>query len=73
MSEVEKVSILGAQTIHVGYGIQAHIVEETITNTASSTYVIITDTNMASTQPFIKLVEKLTKKLNEKRPQISST
>lgn len=69
MSEVEKVSILGAKTIHVGYGIQDHIVEETITNTASSTYVIITDTNMASTQPFIKLVEKFTKKLNEKRPE----
>ena len=47
MSEVEKLSILGAKTIHVGYGIQDHIVEETITNTASSTYVIITDTNIA--------------------------
>lgn len=69
MSEVEKVSILGAKTIHVGYGIQDHIVEETITNMASSTYVIITDTNMANTQPFIKLVEKFTRKLNEKRPE----
>lgn len=69
MSEVEKVSILGAKTIHVGYGIQDHIVEETITNQASSTYVIITDTNMASTQPFIRLVEKFKAKLVEKRPE----
>lgn len=69
MTEVEKVSILGAKTIHVGYGIQDHIVEETITNKASSTYVIITDTNMAATKPFNTLVEKFQKKLEEKRPE----
>lgn len=69
MSEVEKVSILGAKTIHVGYGIQDHIVEETIQNKASSTYVIVTDTNMARTQQFTRLVEKFEKRLGEKRPE----
>lgn len=69
MSSVEKVSILGSETIHVGYGIQNHIVEETITNKASSTYVIITDENIAKTKPFNKLVEKFNKKLAEKRPE----
>lgn len=69
MSSVEKVSILGTKSIHVGYGIQDHIVLETITNKASSTYVIITDTNMAQTQPFKKLSASFEKTLKEQRPE----
>lgn len=69
MSQVEKVSILGSETIHVGYGIQDHIVEETISNKASSTYVIITDSNMARTKPYLKLVSSFEQKLKEKRPE----
>ncbi|KAM9937669.1 hypothetical protein OXX80_002806 [Metschnikowia pulcherrima] len=55
MSGVEKVSILGSDTIHVGYGIQDHIVAETLANEKSSTYVIITDSNMERTAAFQKL------------------
>jgi pentafunctional AROM polypeptide len=68
MSQVEKVSILGSKTIHVGYGIQDHIVRETIANEVSSTYVIITDTNMAQTIPFKKLVESFSDNLAKERP-----
>lgn len=68
MSQVQKVSILGSDTIHVGYGIQDHIVEEVLTTKASSTYVIITDTNLARTEPFKKLHEKFGHQLVAKRP-----
>lgn len=43
---VEKVSILGNDTIHVGYQIQDHICREIVETQASSTYVIVTDTNL---------------------------
>lgn len=56
MSKVVKVSILGSESIHVGYGIQDHIVEETLTTLKSSTYVFITDRNMEATAPYQKLV-----------------
>lgn len=69
MASVEKVSILGSETIHVGYGIQNHIVEETITALASSTYVIVTDTNLAKTLPFLELRDKFSGTLVEKRPE----
>lgn len=55
MTGVEKVTILGRDSIHVGYEIQDHIVEETLANEKSSTYVIITDSNMEKTAPFQKL------------------
>lgn len=44
--KVEKVSILGNDTIHVGYRIQDHICREIVQTQASSTYVIVTDTNL---------------------------
>ncbi|KAK6201506.1 pentafunctional arom polypeptide, shikimate 5-dehydrogenase [Scheffersomyces amazonensis] len=69
MSTIEKVSILGAETIHVGYGIQDHIVEVVINTKASSTYVIITDTNMGRTEPFSKLTQLFASKLKELRPE----
>lgn len=68
MSAVEKVSILGTESIHVGYGIQDHIVEQTLRTEKSSTYVIITDTNMEKTQPFQKLVSAFEAKLAVLRP-----
>lgn len=43
---VEKVTILGSDTIHVGYKIQDHICREIVGNLKSSTYVIVTDTNL---------------------------
>ncbi|EGW30733.1 uncharacterized protein SPAPADRAFT_142469 [Spathaspora passalidarum NRRL Y-27907] len=69
MSKVEKVTILGKDTIHVGYGIQDHIVSEIIANKASSTYVIITDTNLARTQPFNKLKTNFETQLKQERPE----
>lgn len=68
MATVEKVSILGSETIHVGYGIQEHIVEEILKTQNSSTYVIITDANMAKTTPYIKLKSKFEQELNAKKP-----
>lgn len=52
---VEKVSILGTDSIHVGYGIQDHIVAEVLSTLKTSTYVIVTDENMEKTAPFQKL------------------
>ncbi|KAK6456711.1 pentafunctional arom polypeptide, shikimate 5-dehydrogenase [Scheffersomyces xylosifermentans] len=66
---IHKVSILGAETIHVGYGIQDHIVETVLTQKASSTYVIITDTNMGRTAPFAKLHAKFDSRIKEIRPE----
>ncbi|EMG48452.1 ARO1 Pentafunctional AROM polypeptide [Candida maltosa Xu316] len=66
---IEKVPILGKETIHVGYGIQDHIVNEVVTNLASSTYVLITDTNVERTPQYAKLTSDFTKVIKEKRPE----
>lgn len=63
MSAVEKVTILGRDSIHVGYGIQDHIVDETLRLEKSSTYVIITDQNMEKTAPFQKLARSFKEKI----------
>jgi pentafunctional AROM polypeptide len=44
--DLQKVSILGKETIHVGFKLWEHIASDLITNLPSSTYVIITDTNV---------------------------
>jgi pentafunctional AROM polypeptide len=44
--DLQKVSILGKDTIHVGFQLWGHIVNDLLTNLRSSTYVIITDTNV---------------------------
>jgi pentafunctional AROM polypeptide len=44
--DLQKVSILGKETIHVGFKIWEHIVSDLTANLPSSTYVIITDTNV---------------------------
>lgn len=46
---LEKVKILGKDTIHVGYKIQDHICNEIVETLPSSTYVIVTDTNLVKT------------------------
>lgn len=45
--DVVKVSILGKDSIHVGYGLVDYIVHTTLSTLPSSTYVFITDTNLA--------------------------
>lgn len=67
---IEKVTILGKDTIHVGYGIQSHIVEQTIGTLALSTYVIITDENMAKTEPYTKLRDSFVAHLKQQRPEL---
>lgn len=62
---IQKVPILGKETIHIGYGIQDHIVHEILTNKKLSTYVIVTDENMALTKPFIDLFNKFTEKVKD--------
>src|SRR5215471_20453093 len=44
--DLQKVSILGKEIIHVGFGLWEHIVSDLLSNLPSSTYVIITDTNV---------------------------
>lgn len=65
-SEVTRIPILGSETIHIGYQLQAHIATEVLTNLKSSTYVIISDTNIdkfdhvqALTDIFTKTAERL--------------
>lgn len=65
-SYVEKVNILGSDTIHVGYKIQDHICREIVGNLKSSTYVIVTDTNLVKNghletykNAFLKTIEEL--------------
>ena len=45
--EIEKVTILGRDSIHVGYNLIPHIVHTCLSQLPSSTYVLITDTNIA--------------------------
>jgi len=44
--DLQKVSILGKESIHVGFKLWEHVVTDLLTNLSSSTYVIITDTNV---------------------------
>lgn len=67
MPGVEKVSILGKETIHVGYEIQDHIVDVTVKNLASSSYVVITDTNMAATPLYSSLLDKFRARILQSR------
>ncbi|CAL9738274.1 pentafunctional AROM polypeptide [Monosporozyma servazzii] len=60
-----KVSILGKDTIHVGYDIHTHMVETIISNCKSSTYVIINDSNVEKLPHLQSLVEEFTESLPE--------
>jgi pentafunctional AROM polypeptide len=44
--DLQKVSILGKESIHVGFKLWEYIVSDLLSNISSSTYVIITDTNV---------------------------
>ncbi|TFK47276.1 Shikimate dehydrogenase [Heliocybe sulcata] len=47
-TDVDKVSILGKESIHCGFHLIPHIAHTVVTTLSSSTYVLITDTNVAS-------------------------
>ncbi|KIJ62224.1 hypothetical protein HYDPIDRAFT_182819 [Hydnomerulius pinastri MD-312] len=55
MSAIHKISILGKESIHCGFNLIPHISNTLLTTLPSSTYVLITDTNIAPLylQPFI--------------------
>jgi pentafunctional AROM polypeptide len=46
-ADVEKVSILGKESIHCGFHLIPHIAHTVLSTLPSSTYVLITDTNVA--------------------------
>lgn len=46
--DITKVSILGKESIHCGFHLIPYIVNTVLTTLASSTYVLITDTNVGS-------------------------
>lgn len=48
VTDVFKVSILGKESIHCGFHLIPYIAETVISTLASSTYVLITDTNVAN-------------------------
>lgn len=47
---VKKVSILGSDIIHCGFHLKSHIASTVLKNLPASTYVLITDTNIAKLQ-----------------------
>ncbi|KAF9240000.1 EPSP synthase-domain-containing protein [Melanogaster broomeanus] len=47
MSSVHKISILGKDSIHCGFNLVPHISNTVLTTLPSTTYVLITDTNIA--------------------------
>lgn len=63
-SELYKVSILGKNTIHVGYDVQDKFVSSILSECKSSTYVAVYDTNVAETPYLKKLLDTLSLKLN---------
>lgn len=46
-ADISKVSILGNESIHLGFHLIPYIVKTVLTQLPSSTYVLITDTNLA--------------------------
>lgn len=47
-ADIKKVSILGKESIHCGFHLVPYIVETILKNLPSSTYVLVTDTTVAS-------------------------
>ncbi|ORX39805.1 putative aromatic amino acid family biosynthesis-related protein [Kockovaella imperatae] len=47
-AEVSKISILGSESIHVGFHLLPYIFHTILTKLPSSTYVLVTDTNLAA-------------------------
>jgi len=47
-TDVQKVSVLGKESIHCGFHLIPHIVETVVSTLASSTYVLVTDSHVAN-------------------------
>ncbi|AOA63160.1 Pentafunctional arom protein [Komagataella phaffii CBS 7435] len=65
---IEKVSILRNDSIHVGYNMSSHIVDEILTKKASSTYVLITDSNIVKMGHLQTFVDEFNRLIPSKRP-----
>lgn len=70
-SHVEKVRILGKDSIHIGYDLQDHIVDQLLTTEKSSTYVIITDTNIVKKGYLDSYLTKFESKINSEQRVLS--
>lgn len=67
-NQMESVEILHKDTIHVGYKIRPLICEKIIKDCASSTYVIITDTNIVKAGHLDAYKKTFTETLAKERP-----
>ncbi|KAG5732540.1 Pentafunctional AROM polypeptide [Termitomyces sp. T112] len=69
-----KVSILGKESIHCGFHLIPYIAQTVITTLASSTYVLITDTNVANFHPklFEQEFEAALEQLSRAKPRFLS-
>ncbi|ONH67749.1 Pentafunctional AROM polypeptide [Cyberlindnera fabianii] len=65
LQKVEKVAILGKESIHVGYDLREHIVSTLIATEKSSTYVLITDSNIQKRGYLNKFLAEFHKQLPE--------
>lgn len=65
MVSMEKVPILGKETIHVGHNIHSHMVRTIIDECPSSTYVVINDTNLLRVPYYHTVVNELKRSLPE--------
>jgi pentafunctional AROM polypeptide len=56
-SAIEKVSILGSDIIQIGYNLQDHLTKEVLDHLSSSTYVLISDSNIVKFD-HVQLIEQ---------------
>lgn len=66
---VEKVAILGSESIHVGYRMHEHISDTVVGTLASSTYVLVSDENMQKTPAYSTFLQLLEAHIALKRPE----
>ncbi|SCU86173.1 LANO_0C06986g1_1 [Lachancea nothofagi CBS 11611] len=63
--ELTKVPILGKEVIHVGFNIAEHIANTIVKDCPSSTYVVISDTNVEKVPYYRDVVETLSSRLTK--------
>lgn len=68
-AKIHRVSILKKEIIHLGYDIKDHIINTIVDTKPSSTYVIITDSNIQKFGHLDEYSNGFTKVLAEKRPE----
>lgn len=66
-AELQKISILGKDSIHLGYGIEDHIAQEVCEHLPSSQYVLISDTNIDQFDYCKRLMKSLKAQLEQNK------